>query len=59
MVDEESLDTFEAELENDEVESMEELFSEAFDKIEDAGNRVDKMQRGGVSLPAPPCREQY
>ena len=58
MVDEESLDAlFQAEFENDQVESMEELFSEAFNKIEDARNRVDKMQKAGVSVLTPPCRE--
>ena len=60
MVNKELLDAlFEAEFEKDEIESMEELFSEAFDKIEDARNRVDKMQKAGVSLLTLPCREEY
>ena len=46
-----------AELEIDEYESMEDLFSEAFDKIEDARMGVDRMQHARVSLLIPPCRE--
>ena len=59
MVDEESLDALiEAELGNeDEYESMEYLFSEAIDKLEDARNRADRLQRVGVSLFTPHGRE--
>ena len=35
---------FETELENDESETMEDLFSEAIANVEDAMRRVDKMQ---------------
>ena len=58
MVDEESLDALiQAELGIDENESIEDLFSEAFGKLEDARERVDPMQSAGVSLLTPPCRE--
>ena len=45
MVNEVSLDALiQAELENeDEYESMEDLFSEALDKLEDTRNRVDRL----------------
>ena len=55
---EESLDAlFQAEFEDDESLSMEELFSEALEKVEDARRRVDKMQKAGVSLFTPPCKK--
>ena len=58
MVDEESLDAIiQAELGIDENESIEDLFHEAFGSIEDARERVDRLQRAGVSLLTPPCRE--
>ena len=40
---------FEAELEGDEKESIESLFNEAFESMEEAMRRTDRMQRAGVS----------
>ena len=57
MVDDESREAlFDAELENDDCQSLEELFSEAVKNVEDARRRVDRMQRAGVS-PANPVVE--
>ena len=39
----------EAELEGDEDESIESLFNEAFESVEEAMRRTDRMQRAGVS----------
>ena len=54
MVDEQSLDAlFEAEFENNDSQSTEELFSEAQENVEDARRTVDRMQRAGVSTSSP------
>ena len=59
MVDEESLDAlFQVELnEIEDCESMEDLFSKAFDKMEESNKSLDCMQHAGVSLLTPLCRE--
>ena len=48
-----------AELDGDEDESIESLFNEAFESMEDARRRTDRMQRAGVSPSTPFGREQY
>ena len=57
MVDDESREAlFEAEFENDDCQSLEELFSEALEIVKDARRIAERMQRPGVS-PANPVVE--
>ena len=44
---------FEAEIENDNSQFMDDLFNEALENIENARKKVDKMQRAGVSFSNP------
>ena len=54
LVEDMSLEAlFEGDCEKDDSSSMEELFSEALESIEDAKKTVDSMQRAGVSSSNP------